>query len=155
MSALTDSPGAFGSAVARERDLPLATWRARLTDNAWFAAFDADIAVGIACGVHTGRADEKELTGVWVAPSHRGTGLGDALVTSVHDWAARQGAHRLTLGVGHSNQRAIDLYRRNGFEVVRPSERGHSLRENDITMSLDLRRQHAEPSSLTTSVYGE
>ena len=141
VAALTESPGAFGSTVVRERGLPLATWQARLTGSAWFAAFDAEIAVGLACGVRTETADERELTGVWVAPSHRGTGLGDALVTSVRDWAALQGAQRLTLEVVRINESAIDLYTRHGFEVVGQTETsGHGLRENDIVMSLDLRR---------------
>jgi ribosomal protein S18 acetylase RimI-like enzyme len=141
VAALTESPGAFGSTVVRERGLLVATWRARLTANAWFAAFDGEIAVGLACGVHTETPDERELTGVWVAPSHRGTGLGDALVTSVRDWAVLQGAHRLTLEVGRVNESAIDLYTRHGFEVVGQTDTpGHGLRENDIAMRLDLRR---------------
>ena len=149
VAALTESPGAFGSTVVRERGLPLATWQARLTGNAWFVAFDAEIAVGLACGVHTETPDERVLTGVWVAPSHRGTGLGDALVTSVRDWAALQGAHRLTLEVVRINESAIDLYTRHGFEVVGQTEtRGHGLRENDIVMSLDLRRLARPPCAL-------
>jgi len=141
VAALTESPGAFGSTVVRERGLPPATWQARLTGNAWFAAFDEDSAVGLACGVHTETPDQRELTGVWVARSHRGTGLGDALVTSVRDWAALQGAHRLSLDVGRINESAIDLYTRHGFEVVGQTEtRGHGPREDDIVMSLDLRK---------------
>jgi ribosomal protein S18 acetylase RimI-like enzyme len=62
-------------------------------------------------------------------------------VTSVRDWAALQSAHRLTLEVGRTNESAIDLYTRNGFEVVGQTDPlGHGLRENDIVMSLDLRR---------------
>ena len=141
VAALTESPGAFGSTVVRERELPMATWQARLTGNSWFAAFDAEIAVGLACGIHGAAPDEREMTGVWVAPTHRGTGLGDALVTSVRDWAALQGAHRLTLAVGRVNESAIDLYLRHGFEVIGQTETpGHGLRENDIVMRLDLRR---------------
>jgi ribosomal protein S18 acetylase RimI-like enzyme len=141
VAALTESPDAFGSTVLRERGLPLEAWKARLTGNAWFAAFDVEIAVGLACGVHTETPDERELTGVWVAPSRRGTGLGDALVTSVRDWAVLQGAHRLTLEVVRSNVSAIDLYTRHGFEVVGQTETpGHGLRTNGIVMSLDLRR---------------
>jgi GNAT superfamily N-acetyltransferase len=127
--------------VVRERGLPLAAWQARLTGNAWFAAFDAEIAVGLACGVHSETPDQRELTGVWVAPSHRGAGLGDALVASVREWAALQGAHRLTLEVGRVNQSAIDLYMRHGFEMVGQTETpGQGAREDDIVMSLDLRR---------------
>ena len=62
-------------------------------------------------------------------------------MTSVRDWAALQGAHRLTLEVVRINESAIDLYTRHGFEVVGQTETpGHGLRENDIVMSLDLRR---------------
>jgi ribosomal protein S18 acetylase RimI-like enzyme len=140
VAALTESPGAFGSTVLRERELPPATWQSRLTGNAWFAAFDAETAVGLACGVHTESPDERELTGVWVAPSHRGTGLGDALMTAVRDWAVLQDAHRLTLEVVRTNESAIDLYTRHGFEVVGQTETpGHGLREDDLVMSLDLR----------------
>ena len=156
VAALTESPEAFGSTVERERGLPLATWQARLTGNAWFAAFEAEIAVGLACGVHTERPDERELTGVWVAPSHRGTGLGDALVTSVRDWAVSQDARRLTLEVGRINESATTLYARHGFEVVGKTETPRrGLRENDIVMSLELRlappavRIQAEPSAGT------
>ena len=130
VAALKESPEAFGSTVVRERGLPLETWQARLTCNAWFAAFDAEIAVGLACGVHTETPDERELTGLWVAPSHRGTGLGDALVTSVRDWAALQGAHRLTLEVVRINESAIDLYMRHGFEVVGQTETSPSPDRN-------------------------
>lgn len=141
VAALTESPGAFGSTVVRERGLPLEAWQARLTGNAWFAAFDAEIAVGLACGVRTEAPDEREMTGVWVAPSHRGTGIGDALVTSVRDWAALQGAHRLKLEVVRINESAINLYTRHGFEVVGQTETPRrGLRETDIVMSLDLRR---------------
>jgi GNAT superfamily N-acetyltransferase len=141
VAALTESPEAFGSSVPRERGLPLEAWGARLTDNAWFAAFEAEIAVGLVCGIHTESAAERELTGLWVAPSHRGTGLGDALVISVRDWATLQGALRLTLEVVRTNQTAIDLYARHGFEVFEQTETPRAgLRETDIVMSLELRR---------------
>jgi len=62
-------------------------------------------------------------------------------VTSVRAWAALQGAHRLTLEVVRINESAIDVYTRHGFEVVGQTETPcHGLRENDMAMSLDLRR---------------
>ena len=67
-------------------------------------------------------------------------------MTSVRDWATLQGAHRLTLEVVRTNVSAIDLYARHGFEVVEPTETSRTaLREDDIVMSLDLRR--SVPSS--------
>lgn len=130
--------------MPRERGLSLETWEARLTDNAWFAAFDADVAVGLACGIHTDSAAERELTGLWVAPSHRGTGHGDALVITVRDWAAHEGAQRLTLEVVGTNRSAIGLYARHGFAVLEQTETPRTgLRETDIVMSLDLREPRA------------
>ena len=142
VAALTESPDAFGSTVTRERELPHAAWQARLTENAWLVAFDDDTAVGLACGIHTttpGELGELELTAMWIAPSHRGIGLGDALVGAVCDWAADQGAHRLTLAVVGANDSAIRLYARHGFTVVESAHPpDHGQRENDIVMSLDL-----------------
>jgi len=141
VAALTESPEAFGSTVERERGLLPDEWQARLSRSAWFAAFDALAAVGLACGVHTESPDERELTGVWVAPSHRGTGIGDALVISVRDWAALQGAHRLTLEVVRTNESAIALYLRHGFERVEHTKTpGRGPLENTVAMSLDVRR---------------
>lgn len=139
VAALTESPEAFGSTVTRERELPHAAWETRLTGNAWFVAVDDDTAVGLVCGIHTATPGELELTAMWIAPSHRGTGLGDALVGAVCDWAADQGAHRLTLAVVRTNDSAIRLYARHGFTVVESALLpDHGQRENDIVMSLDL-----------------
>ncbi len=97
VAALSDAPDAFGSTVDRERSLPASAWRERLSGNAWFAVFHAAEPVGLACGVRLGAPEERELTGVWVAPRARGTGVGDALVAAVRDWARGEGADRLTL----------------------------------------------------------
>ncbi len=139
VAALTESPEAFSSTVARERGLPFATWQTRLSCNAWFAAYDAEIAVGLVCGVHTASPDVRELSGLWIAPSRRGSGLGDALVVQVRDWAAEQGAQRLILAVVQSNSSAIDLYVRHGFAAVEPGESPvNELRAGDLLMRLDL-----------------
>ena len=139
LAALTESPDAFGSTLTRERERPQDAWRARLTENAWLVAFEDDTAAGLACGIHTTTPGELELTAMWIAPSHRGIGLGDALVGAVCDWAADQGAHRLTLAVVRTNESAIRLYARHGFTVVESAHTAdHGQRENDIVMSLDL-----------------
>ncbi|GAB2777213.1 hypothetical protein GCM10027020_33220 [Nocardioides salsibiostraticola] len=139
--------------MTRERELPQDVWRARLAENAWLLAFDDDTAVGLACGIHTATPGELELTAMWIAPSHRGTGLGDALIGAVRDWAADQGAHRLTLAVVSTNDSAIRLYARHGFTVAEsalPSD--HGQRENDIVMSLDLSSGNPDqrPAGLVT-----
>ena len=56
-----------------------------------------------------------ELMSMWVAPFARGRGVGDALVTSVVEWAAEQRPGEMVLTVRESNPAAIVLYARHGF----------------------------------------
>ncbi len=60
-------------------------------------------------------ASRADLVGVYVAPSHRGTGLLGRLVDAAHDWARDRGAEALTLDVHVDNARAQAAYRRLGF----------------------------------------
>ncbi len=139
VAALTDVPEVFGSTVARERGLGPDAWRARLTDNAWFAGFVDDDAAGLACGVRTSSPRTVELTGVWVAPQQRGSGLADELVLAVLSWARAEGAQRVELEVVANNQHAIDLYARHGFEsVAAAGPRWADLGEGDIVMAADI-----------------
>jgi ribosomal protein S18 acetylase RimI-like enzyme len=56
-----------------------------------------------------------ELISLWVAPSGRGFGVGDALVEAVIKWASEQNASSVSLDVTEGNQQATKLYLRNGF----------------------------------------
>ncbi|MDQ1682122.1 MAG: hypothetical protein QOC60_1765 [Frankiaceae bacterium] len=115
VAALTDAPSAFGSTVARELSLSEEQWRARLAGSAWFTGLRGADAVALACGVPADAADERHLTGMWVALSERGTGLAGVLVSHVIDWARADGARRLQLWVVAENARAIGLYDKHGF----------------------------------------
>ncbi len=57
------------------------------------------------------------LDTVVVAPEHRGSGAGVALVNACMAWAAERGATDFDLEVYEFNTSAIELYRRLGFEV--------------------------------------
>jgi GNAT superfamily N-acetyltransferase len=139
VAALSDSPAVFGSTVERERSLPEESWHGRLSGNAWFAAFHKAEPVGLACGVRGSVPDERELTGVWVSPDLRGSGVGDALVIAVRDWARIEGASRLTLEVTAGNAPAVGLYVRHGFRAAGQREAASSRHHGtDIPMSLDL-----------------
>lgn len=68
---------------------------------------------------HLGRiADDRRafVVGVWVRPSHRGSGAVDRLLDAAAAWAAEQGLDRLLLDVHRDNHRAQAAYRRSGFE---------------------------------------
>jgi RimJ/RimL family protein N-acetyltransferase len=54
--------------------------------------------------------------GMSCLPSCRGVGLGTALVQRALDWAGSMGVRKVKLEVFSTNERAIGLYRRMGFE---------------------------------------
>jgi len=126
LAALQEAPHAFGSTYARERDFDEATWRGRLSnpDGPTFLAFKGDTAVGID-GVHTEGGD-RILVAMWVAPSARRTGVGEALTNAVCDWVRAQGDSRVYLGVAEDNEPARRLYERLGFEMTGKSAPLHS-----------------------------
>lgn len=56
---------------------------------------------------------------VWVAPEHRGKGIGKFLVGWAIDWARRQGFRKIKLEVAESNAQARRLYEEMGFRGER------------------------------------
>lgn len=117
LAALAEAPEAFGSTVS-DWSGPLDTeerWRARLRDVAHNVVAEVDGSpVGMVSGIepHEGAA---ELISLWVAPSARGLGVGDALIEDVVGWARAHGASTLLLDVRDGNDVAIALYVRHGF----------------------------------------
>jgi GNAT superfamily N-acetyltransferase len=83
-------------------------------------AWDGDDVIGTASGgpyiepgvVSTG------LYGMYVAESHRGTGVAAALVRAIADWAFELGSRELYLQVTEGNVTAERLYRRMGFQTT-------------------------------------
>lgn len=89
--------------------------------NVWtgtlFVAEDEGRIVGI-CGVMRGRRIATEHTaevGVTVAASHRGRGVGRALMRTAEEWAEVVGIARMGLSVFTDNEPAIRLYRGLGY----------------------------------------
>ena len=62
--------------------------------------------------------DQAELANLALTTSRRGEGLGSHLLREVMARAGERGVRKLFLEVRASNQRAIDLYGRFGFEEV-------------------------------------
>jgi ribosomal protein S18 acetylase RimI-like enzyme len=125
LCALAEAPHAFGSRLAdwqREGDRE-ERWRARLSlagSHNVVALLDSE-PVGMASGVPVSDG-VAELISMWVSPSGRGRGVGDALVHEVERWAVRTGARVLRLDVAEDNAAAQALYERHGF--VFTGERG-------------------------------
>lgn len=120
LAALRDSPSAFASTYEREADFDEATWRTRMRTAAWFLAYDAGRAIGVAAGIREPDAPvgERHVVSFWVAPDHRGRGVASAVLASVVDWARAEGADRVTLWVVEDNAPASRLYLRHGFRAT-------------------------------------
>ena len=56
------------------------------------------------------------MTAFWVAPQQRVLGVGDALVTTIVNWAEALGATMLQAWVVEDNARALIFYRKLGFQ---------------------------------------
>jgi ribosomal protein S18 acetylase RimI-like enzyme len=65
------------------------------------------------------RHDVGHVTQVCVVPEHRGKGLGEALLAWTCDALRARKFNLLTLTVTEANHRAVDLYRKLGFETAR------------------------------------
>lgn len=121
LAALADAPEAFGSNLAYWSG-PGDTedrWRSRLTDVPFnVVSLDDDGLTGQVSGTALDDEGRVELISMWVAPGARGTGVADALVGCVVEWAPEQGASAVHLSVRIGNERALGLYLRAGFVAV-------------------------------------
>ena len=65
---------------------------------------------------------------MWVRPSGRGHGIGEALIGATADWAKARGHDCLLLWVTESNAAAIKLYDRCGFALTGSVSRSPRIR---------------------------
>lgn len=141
LRALLDAPSAFGSTHAEESDGVPQRWQSWVTEACTFVIEDAQGWHGLAA-VFIDASDRAlcHLISMWIAPSHRGQGLGRNLLAAGVEWARKQGAHRIRLGVVEGNSDAMHLYRRAGF---RPTGQRELLRSDPsktvIYMSVDIK----------------
>lgn len=62
--------------------------------------------------------DEANLDSIGVHPNFRGKGMGDKILKALIEECQNRGLTLLTLEVRESNESAIKLYERNGFQIV-------------------------------------
>lgn len=123
---LADSPSSFNADFDDEAGRDAASWREMLVARTWFVAEDDGEVVGLVCGGEPRREPDpsvRVLRSLWVAPTHRGQGVADALVDAVVTWAKSQGASVLNLFALEDASRAHAFYERYGFA------RGPQVRE--------------------------
>ena len=121
LRALADAPDAFGATLEETAARPDEAWRARIAEEGTLlvvAERDGRM-VGMASG---GDAPTDEpgaaLYSMWVDPAVRGTGVADAIVQAILDWARAAGYRQIGLGVTTTNARAIAFYERLGFADI-------------------------------------
>jgi GNAT superfamily N-acetyltransferase len=127
LAALADAPEMFEATYEEEASEPEEFWRERACrganseDVATFVATAGTRHIGTATGLLTDGAPTARLVAMWVEPPARGTGVGQALVAEVCNWAALRGATSIELEVREHNHTARRLYERAGFAAAVPS----------------------------------
>jgi len=144
--ALADSPDAFGSTLAAEAGRPDAEWARRLASSADLRVSRPLVAelggelVGLAWGrIDMSAPDVAALYQMWVAPTHRGRGVGQKLLEAVIAWATAQNVAALDLGVTCGDSPARRLYERAGFKPLgepQPLRPGSTLLAQPMRLAL-------------------
>ena len=143
LSALAESPDAFGSTLAAEQDRLDHEWSSRLASGA-SSGLDLPLVAeldGEPIGLAWGRVDRDDpelayLYQMWIAPDHRRLGAGQMLLEAVIAWAKAKHVCYLDLGVTYRESPAMHLYRRAGFEPLGQPE---PLRLGSDLLGLSMR----------------
>lgn len=141
LSALQNSPSAFGSTFAAESQLSDVEWQRRAAqwngkESVCYLTWDGNRPCGIVAG-YLDREDATiaHLASMWVEPSHRRRGVGRLLVEGIINWACEHRAEALRLGVTSNNEAASRFYERLGFRKTgrtAPYPNNPALVENEM-----------------------
>lgn len=147
LRALRDTPSAFGSTYANESRLSDAEWAQRVAQwhgerSTCYLAWDGDQPCGIAAAFleRDDPTPHARLVSMWVAPSHRGRGVGRLLVGAVIDWARGRRVEWMCLTVTSNNDVASRFYTRLGFTKtgkVLPYPNDPALVEFEMTRPIE------------------
>lgn len=125
MESLQMEPFAFGKAVEEHRAMPVDTIASRFRDvpagTLYLGAFLGEILVGMATLIRESGEKERHkarIFGVYVSPSHRGAGIGRALLARLLELASRDSSlEQILLAVATTQSAARQLYRSFGFQT--------------------------------------
>lgn len=140
LAALGDSPEAFASTLSVEESRSEDEWRGRLGQRVQLLASRQGQVVGTIGLVRADGEAIGEVISMWVAPSARGSGVGDALLQAAIEAARVEGYSAVELWVANGNSHAEGLYARHGFArtgQVQPIRRGEPERtEFEMTRAI-------------------
>lgn len=115
LRALRDSASIFATSADVAGKWPASAWKQWLETAIVLVATDAGQVIGMVSSATRERAGDRGLAAMWVAPEHRGAGVGDKLVRAFLAWAHSDEADRVTLWVSPTNAPAWGLYQTFGF----------------------------------------
>ncbi|WP_313896347.1 GNAT family N-acetyltransferase [Streptomyces sp. YIM 98790] len=131
------APIAFFEPLAEAMELPQVDWENRAASHEQKATFVGVLPDGRWAGMVVIFASEQgyaQIVGVYLAPEHRGTGLGEKLMRAAIDWA---GGQEVRLHVHENNKRAARFYERLGFRPTgasKPDPRQPTLRAFELAL---------------------
>jgi GNAT superfamily N-acetyltransferase len=111
---LADTPIAFAETLETALTVDEDDWRTRAARGAHVAIDDGRWVGTMGCYIADG---SPLLVGVYVTPDARGTGVAEALLTSIEHWA-REWGDTLLLHVHADNARAIRFYEKQGYAAT-------------------------------------
>ena len=137
LSALEESPDAFGSTLGAEQLRTTEEWASRL-EGGCNSGLDLPLIGRVdttPAGLAWGKVDRSDRTIVhlyqmWVAPEFRGRGIARLLLRTIVAWAASLEARSVHLGVASGKSSAMRLYASEGFVPfgqVEPLRSGSAL----------------------------
>ena len=149
LRALADSPMAYGSTFAKEESYSETIWHERAArsaagDKAVTIVAERDnrfvgMATELIADPKTPDQSQPTMVGVFVDGTVRRQGVGVALVKKIADWAQVGGSAHLFVWITSSNEPAIALYRKCGFQLTgatRPNAHTSTLVELEMARTL-------------------
>jgi GNAT superfamily N-acetyltransferase len=145
LTALLESPAAFGATHAEESQLSDEQWekRARFycedANTHFVLGFDGESTVAMAGAYRDkAKAGVAHLYSVWTAPAWRGRGESRQMIATLERWALVAGMPVLEGWVTEGNSRAFAFYRKIGFTLTDESAR---LRWDASVKQILIRKQ--------------
>lgn len=120
LEALSLHPALFAADLGEETAMTKEDWLARLAGGVSFGGFFDGALSGLAIFTRPARpklAHTGNLGAMYVRDAARGTGLADALVDALVDYASTV-VEQVQLTVNAENARAIKFYERHGFRTI-------------------------------------
>ena len=120
LSALKDSPKAFGAKYEDLKDRPDNYWKQLIKVGNWCLVSVDGVDIGLLAveAADKDRNSDCWLSGWWITQNYRGRGISKIMAEWVYNLCRESGWKKIGLGVWPDNKDAIEVYLKLGFELV-------------------------------------